>query len=241
MLGSGVVTFALLLVGAHPTIAQSAPSREKVPKTVDEAVLMLKSELSAADKDYLLRTPRDHAVATLHVPYGTGVRNRFKLWGGNPELMSSCGVRQAEDCSGVIFASLWHSVRADSDPGLVRRLDCQFKLVEQIDINYSGFEEMKTGEMLENLQQQIDHGMAGLAKSGSQACQTSLQLKITGDPNLSCFVRAEFAKEKSPHHVSLDMLLGWIGWRNGFEALHDPPAIMIHFNDKCAWPKPPNI
>src|SRR5271157_4969792 len=105
---SSLGVLVLLLVGAYSLFAQSPPPEERIPKNVDEAVLLLKSKLTPAERDYLLRTPRDHAVATLHFPYGTSVRNGFKMWGGgNPELMSSCGVRQPEDCSGIIFAQLW--------------------------------------------------------------------------------------------------------------------------------------
>lgn len=236
-----LASIVLFVVGAYSSFAQLPPPEERIPKSVDEAVLLLKAELTPSERDYLLRTPRNHAVADLHFPYGTGVRNRFKMWdGGNPELMSSCGVRQPEDCSGIIFDRLWESLRADSDPVVVRQLDCQFKLTEEIDINYRGFDNLTIGKMLQRVQEQIDQQMVSMAKSGSQPCQTLLQLKLTGDPNLSCFVRAEFAKEKSSH-VSLDMFWGWIGWRNGFDVLHDPPNIRIHFKNKCAWPQRPNF
>jgi hypothetical protein len=212
-----------------------------VPKTVDEAVVTLKTEwLSPTERDWILRTPRNQAVAKLHIPFGTAVRNSFKLWGGNPELIASCGVPHPEACSSIIFDRLWQSLRADADPGLVRQLDCQFKLIEQIDINYKGFGNLTVEKMLDSVQEQIDQQMDSLAKSGAQLCQTSLRLEPTGDPNLKCFVRAEFSNDKSPH-TSLDRFWGWIGWRNGFEVLNEPPNIRLRFDNRCAWPQRPHF
>ena len=221
--------------------ASAGTATKSVPKTVDEAVLALRAEwLSPADRDWILRTPRDQAVAKLHRPFGTAVRNGFKLWGGNPELIASCGASHPEECSSIIFEHLWQSLRAGADPGLVRQLDCQFQLAEQIKINYKGFDHLTIGKMLKSVQEQIDQQLSSMAKPGAQMCQTSVRLEPAGDPNLNCFVRAEFAKSKPPQ-ASLDRFLGWIGWRNGFEVLHDPPNIRLRFDNKCAWPQHPNF
>jgi hypothetical protein len=204
-------------------------------------VLLLKHELTPDERNYLLRTPLEHAVASLHLGYGTSIRNRFKLWGGgNPALMASCGVTHPDDCSGIILDHLWQSVRADGDPELVRRLDCQFKLVGQVDINFRGFDELTIGKMLQSVQEQIDTQIATLSKSSPPPCQSALRLEPTGNLDLNCFVRAEFAKEKSTQ-VKLDKFWGWIGWRNGFEVLNYPPNIQLRFMNKCTWPARPNF
>jgi hypothetical protein len=206
-----VVGFLLISIPVSSYPAQSRGSAgpaKFVPKTVDEAVLALKTEwLSPADRDWILRTPRDHTVATLHFPFGTAVRNSFKLWGDNPELMASCGVTDPEECSSIIFDRLWQAVRADADPGLVRRLDCQFTLIERIQINYKGFGKLTVGRMLNSIHAQIDQQMSSMARTETQPCQTALRLEPTGHPHLSCFVRAEFSKDKLPR-ASLDRFLG---------------------------------
>jgi hypothetical protein len=184
--------------------------------------------------------PREQALATLHLPFGTAVRNPFKLWAGNEELLASCGTSEPEECSSIIFEHLGRSLRDDANPELVRRLDCQSKLAERIEINYKGFDKMTVGQMLDSIQRQIDQQMALISKSEGPICQSSLRLETKGDRDLKCFVRAEFAKrESSPIH--LDVLWGWVGWRNGFQMLHDPPTIRLAFNRKCAWPGQPRF
>jgi hypothetical protein len=218
----------------------SAPKKEKnVPKTVNEAARTLKKEwLSAADRDLFLHTPRDQAVAMLYLDIGTAVRNDFKLWEGNPRLIASCGGVGAEACSSIIFDKLWGAIRADADKKLVRSLDCQFELAKKIVIDYRGFGDRTTKVMLDSIQEQIDLQMDHMVKSGFQPCQNSLRLQITGDPDLKCFVRAEFSDDKGPP-TSLEDLWGWISWRNGFQVLYTPPAITLRFSEKCAWPERP--
>jgi hypothetical protein len=229
----------LLLAAAPSSIAQSS---SQVPKNVNEAVLLLKSELSPKDREYLLRTPKQTAVSMLHIPFGTGVRNRFKLWGENPELMASCGVKHPEDCSGVIFEHLWEDVRSDSNPDLIRQLDCQFRLAEAIHIKYKGFDRLTTGQLLKSLQTQIDEQLASLSSTDRRTCQDSLTLEVAGHPNTECFVNADFAarREDKSKETTLDMFLGWIGFRNNIEVLHDPPKIRLDFKKTCAWPHRPS-
>src|SRR6266567_1761570 len=110
------------------------------PRTVDEAVQILKTKwLKPKDLDWILRNPKDEIVWSLYRPFGTGVRNEFGLWGDNQALRNSCGNKDPEGCSVVIFNRLWESVRADADAPLVKQLDCQFQLVEAIHINEAGF------------------------------------------------------------------------------------------------------
>jgi len=231
---------ACLVICISPGQLRSAPKEEKnVPKTVNGAARTLKKEwLSAADRELFLHTPRDQAVAMLYLNIGTAVRNDFKLWGGNPRLIDSCGGVGAEACSSIIFGKLWESIRADADKKLIRRLDCQFELAQKIIIDYQGFGDRTMKAMLDSIQEQIDAQMDHLGKAGLQSCQNSLRLQITGSPDLKCFVRAEFSNDKGPP-ISLERLWGWIGWRNGFDVLNTPPAITLRYSEKCAWPEHP--
>lgn len=246
-----VATALVLLMGL--TMAQSDSRKAadkqtqplaKVPKTVDEAILILKTKwLSPKDLDWILRNPQKHAVATLYRPFGTGVRNEFGLWGGNQALRDSCGVNDPEACSMVIFNRLWESVRSDVDPGLVRQLDCQFQLADAIHIKYKGFYKLTTGELLKAMQVQIDDQMSKLAATGAPMCQTSLKLEELGKPNKRCFVDASFARNRADQakEASLELILGWLGFRNFFVSSHVPPKITLNFSRQCQFRTPPYL
>jgi hypothetical protein len=229
-----------IVICIFPRQLRSAPKKENyAPKTVKEAARALKSRwLSAADRNLFLHTPRDQAVAMLYLEIGTAVRNDFKLWGGNRTLIASCGGVDPEACSSIIFGKLWESIRADADKKLIRELDCQFELAKRININYQGLGDLTMKTMLDSIQEQINAQMDHMVKSGPRPCQNSLRLQITGDPDLKCFVRAEFSHDKEPP-MSLERLWGWISWRNGFDVLYTPPVITLLFNEKCAWPEHP--
>ena len=231
---------ACVVVCMSPGQLRSASKKEKdVPTTVKEAARRLKKEwLSAADRDLFLHTPRDQAVAMLHLEIGTAVRNDFKLWAGNPTLIASCGGVDPEACSSIIFGKLWESIRADTDKKLIRKLDCQFELAKRININYQGFGDLAMKTMLDSIQEQIDAQMDHMVKSGPRPCQNWIRLQITGDPDLKCFVRAEFSHDTEPP-ISLERLWGWISWRNGLDVLYMPTAITLRFSEKCAWPEHP--
>src|SRR5689334_9085810 len=118
---TGVFCLILLTTWVVAQTANPAPNAQsnalpKVPQTVDEAVLILKTKwLSAKDLSWILRNPQKDVVARLYRPFGTGVRNEFGLWGNNQALRDSCGANDPEECSVVIFNRLWESVRADAD------------------------------------------------------------------------------------------------------------------------------
>jgi len=251
--------FILLFFLLTPLVAQTnvgkpnAPltqSATNVPKTVDEAVAVLKTKwLSAKDLDWLLRTPQKRAVATLYRPFGTGVRNKFHLWGDNQQLRDSCGVNDPEGCSVVIFNRLWESVRSDADPSLVRQLDCQFQLAEAIEINYKGFYGITTRGLLEQLQSQVNAQMANLEHASTPPCQNSLTLEVEGKPVKDCFVDASFARHRKgqpndqptdqPTEANLETVLGWLGVRNFFMARHVPPEIVLNYSRQCQFRNPP--
>jgi hypothetical protein len=233
------VPLALAQSDPHrPSDSHPLPS-QPVPKTVDEAVLALKTKwLSPRDLDRILRSPQKEAVATLYRPFGTGARNQFGLWGGNQDLRTSCGDKDAEGCSVVIFNHLWESVRSDADPALIQQLDCQFQLAEAIRIHYKGFHRVTTGALLKMMQSQINDQMAMFAASGTRTCQSSLTLEAAGKPDRSCYVDASFATNRTDKakEASLESVLGWLGSRNFFMASHAPPKIVLNFTRKCQFP-----
>jgi len=221
-------------------LSVGASHARALPKTVDEAVAQLKSELSPQDRDHILRMSRED-LAQLHMSLGLHIRNGFGLWGKNQQLMKSCGVTHPDSCSEIIIGKLWDSIRADADPSLVRQLDCLFQLTEAVQINYAKFDQFTTGQLLDSLQSQIDAQIARMQASGTPVCQSSLKLRTLGDPKEDCFVRAEFARENNKKEVSLDRLFGWIGWRNDFDVLNEPPEISLKFGKACAWPTRPRL
>ena len=214
------------------------------PKTVDEAVQVLKTKwLKPKDLDWILRNPKDEVVWSLYRPFGTGVRNEFGLWGDNQALRESCGDKDPEGCSVVIFNRLWESVRADADAPLVKQLDCQFQLVQAIHINETGFYKLTTGELVKAMQSQIDDQLSKLTATGSPPCQTSLTLEVIGKPDMHCFVDAPHGKRAADQvkDITLDKTLSGLGLFNLFRTVHVPPKITLDFARKCQFSTPPYL
>ncbi len=235
-LTSGVMKAAIaaLLV----LIMSAALTATEKPKTVDEAVQVLKSHwLKPKDLDWILRNPKDEVVGKLYRPFGIGLRNQFGLWGDNEPLRDSCGTRDPEGCSVVIFNRLWESVRSDADPALVRQLDCQFQLVDSIHVSLKGFHQLTTREMIRRLQTQIDKQ---LSMQTPGACQTSLTLEVAGKPDMGCFVVAPHGKQvgASVNDMTLDRALASLGFQNMFHTVHNPPKLTLEFIRKCQFPEP---
>ncbi len=229
-----VIVIALCAVGAMA---------EK-PKTVDEAIQILKTKwLKPKDLDWILRNPKEQVVWTLYRPFGTGVRNEFGLWGDNQALHDSCGDKDPEGCSMVIFNHLWESVRGDADPSLVRQLDCQFQVTHSIHIDETKFYKLTTGELVNAIQSQINDQLPKLAATGTTLCQTSLTLEVAGNPDTHCYVDAPHDKRVSDlvNDITLDKALIGLGVLNLFRTVHDPPKITLDFARKCQFSTPPYL
>jgi hypothetical protein len=232
-------TFAAIVIA----ICAATATAEK-PKTVDEAVQVLKTKwLKPKDLDWILRNPKDEVVWTLYRPFGTGVRNEFGLWGDNVALHESCGNKDPEGCSVVIFERLWESVRADADRSLVRQLDCQFQFAQAIHIDEAGFYKLTTGELVKAIQSQIDDQLPKVAVVGTAPCQTSLTLEMAGEPDAHCFVAAPNGKRVSDQvkDIALGKALNGLGFVNLFRTVHMPPRIVLDFARKCQFPTPPYL
>ena len=203
-----------------------------IPRTKEDAIYTLKTKwLSKKDLEWILLNPKKQVISSLHMPFGVSVRNAWELWGDrNPELMKSCNANTPDECTWEIFEGLWESVRNDTDSSFVQRLDLQFSLYNRIKIRYRGFNDNTTGFVINSIQNQINDQLTD---------SDSLKLKLIGDPNLDCYCRAEFS-ENNRDPVSLELLIGWLSWRNNFKILHSPPYIKLVFNEHCTWPDKPN-
>jgi hypothetical protein len=93
-------------------IKQSAP----LPKTVDEAVKRLISDMSLKDR-IIVANMAEIELSLLHANLGEYIRNEFGLWSGNQDLMTSCcffakkeNVQQ-DEASSIIIGELWKRLR----------------------------------------------------------------------------------------------------------------------------------
>ena len=222
--------------------AQSAsaprPPGDEWPQSVDAAVEKLRARLDAKTLEWILRSPRDQVVVDLHLPFGTGVRNEFGLWRGNDALLSSCGVKHPEECSGVIFEALWRKVRSFADSTEVARLDCQFAIADWLKVRYKGFYKLRIGEVVESLQRQLTDQLPEIRSRLPKGCASKVTFRVNGQPRLDCWVRAE-TSEDGRDPVSLSRFFAWFAWRNAFVVTHRPPTIDLDFEQVCTWPEYP--
>lgn len=95
---------------------QTSNNRKKVPKTVEQAVDRLVSEMSLRDKTEIANMREDELV-DLHVSVGIYIRNEFRLWEKNEALVKSCRSvsgkdrLDVDDASSVIIRELWKRIR----------------------------------------------------------------------------------------------------------------------------------
>ena len=88
----------------------------KTPKTVDQAVERLISELSFKDKTTIANMA-EVELSVLHSTIGEYIRNEFGLWSGNKDLMTSCCFFAKRDkisedeASSIIIRELWKRLR----------------------------------------------------------------------------------------------------------------------------------
>ena len=86
------------------------------PKSVKEAVKRLISEMALKDKVLIANMTYDE-LADLNLNFGAYIRNAFRLWSGNDELMESCRFvsknkkLNPDGASFAIIDALWESLR----------------------------------------------------------------------------------------------------------------------------------
>lgn len=122
----------LTLLAALSIISSDCFAEELRPKTVGDAVSVLMSRLSDADKYQIARTAESQ-MWIFHRGLGQGVRNSFGLWGDNEALLQDCGEENAhpDNCSGAIVEALWKKLRSEVPPNELRSFDA---LQRELDI-----------------------------------------------------------------------------------------------------------
>jgi len=89
-----------------------AETRKEWPKTLEEAVNQIITSMHDKDKEIIKNTPKEDLIG-LHPSWGTGMRNEFGLWGGNKELLASCGSTDMhpDDAVMVIIEAVWEKLQ----------------------------------------------------------------------------------------------------------------------------------
>ena len=113
-------TIQILIYEDKKSTAESGPNTKrkpsKPPKTVDQAVERLISELSFKDRSTIANMA-EFELSVLHTTTGEYIRNEFGLWSGNKDLMTSCCFfakrdKTSEDgASSIIIKELWKRLR----------------------------------------------------------------------------------------------------------------------------------
>jgi hypothetical protein len=99
---------------------------EKLPKTVEQAVSHLMTELSVHDKRKVMNTSKDN-LETLHISLAMDIRNDFGLWSGNEKLLESCWKislqkdLDIDDASFIIINALWERLQKYPPPKIVKK------------------------------------------------------------------------------------------------------------------------
>lgn len=85
-----------------------------IPKDLDDAIRMLKKNLSANDMQQLKRIP-ESKMALYHHGFGRMLRNEWGLWKKSrlAEWFNEQGVHHADDMSSTILTSLWRQVHKE--------------------------------------------------------------------------------------------------------------------------------
>jgi hypothetical protein len=89
---------------------------KRLPKTVEEAVKRLISELSLKDNTTIANMD-EVELSTLHTTLGGYIKNEFELWTGNKDLITSCCFIAKRDkihedeATSIIIKELWKRLR----------------------------------------------------------------------------------------------------------------------------------
>jgi hypothetical protein len=113
-------TIQILIYEGKKSDAESGPNTNrkpsKLPKTVDQAVERLITELSFKDKTTIANMA-ELELSVLHKTTGEYIRNEFGLWSGNKDLMTSCcffakrDKVSGDEASSIIIRELWIRLR----------------------------------------------------------------------------------------------------------------------------------
>ncbi len=82
------------------------------PKTINEAVALILSELSGRDKLRLRNTKKEDLIK-FHLSWGNDIRNLCGLWDENQDLMKDAGESHPDGVSMRIMEAVWEEVQRE--------------------------------------------------------------------------------------------------------------------------------
>lgn len=88
---------------------------DALPKTINEAVTILLSEMSGRDKLIFLNTKREDLILS-HLTLGEEIRNKFGLWSGNDALIKDATTTHPDSISMEIIETIWEELQKQSEP-----------------------------------------------------------------------------------------------------------------------------
>ena len=89
---------------------------KEIPKTIEEAIQILSDEIPKQDKRDMATCSRNDLIIYHHT-LGRDIRNEFKLWEGNDELVKDASrftnysVSHPDSISMVIIEKFWEKIR----------------------------------------------------------------------------------------------------------------------------------
>jgi hypothetical protein len=94
----------------HTSYVPTVAERASWPKTVDEAVARVLTELTEIQKAEV-RDTKEKDLISFHYSLGLMIRNEFGLWKGNKSLMADCQASDPDDASFVIVKAVWQKLQ----------------------------------------------------------------------------------------------------------------------------------
>jgi hypothetical protein len=104
------VVLSLSVVSAQDAKKENPPQqRRNAPATLAEAHAELERIFSPQELAKIDSMPSEDGMIQYHMPFGTGLRNRWGLWGDSPlaKHMQELGFSDADAMSGVILETFW--------------------------------------------------------------------------------------------------------------------------------------
>ena len=107
------IIVASFLIWAHVGLAPAQqPAPDALPTTVEGVVRDIIAQLSADDRARIKSTRKEHLIK-FHHGWGTGIRNRYGLWGDNTKLLhAACGKPcHPDEASMIIIEAVWAALQ----------------------------------------------------------------------------------------------------------------------------------
>lgn len=95
---------------ATDTTTTDKNTKQKLPRTVEEAVNQILKEMSETDKE-TIRNKKKGELIMYHHGWGTAIRNSFGLWGNNQALLEDTGKNHPDGASMVIIEAVWEKLQ----------------------------------------------------------------------------------------------------------------------------------